>query len=44
MWYYDTFKTQFKIDLDDAFEAGSKKNNQLRKVIYKSILQLENTF
>ena len=44
MWYYDTFKNQFKIDLDDAFEAGSKKNNQLRKVLYKSILQLENTF
>ena len=44
IWFYDTFKNQFKIDLDDAYEMGSKKNNQLRTIIEKSILQLQTKF
>ena len=44
IWFYDTFKNQFKIDLDDAYEMGSKKNNQLRTIIEKSILQLQIKF
>ena len=44
IWFYDTFKNQFKIDLDDAYEMGSKKNNQLRTIIEKSISQLQTKF
>ena len=44
IWFYDTFKNQFKIDLDDAYEMGSKKNNQLRTIIEKSILKLQTKF
>ena len=44
IWFYDTFKNQFKIDLDEAYEVGSKKNNQLRTIIEKSILKLQHKF